>query len=118
MSREVFVVERRKDRSGWWIILIAAALIAYWKALIFACMIAGVYWLVRKGMAIEQARYDRKISRDAAKALRCDYENMMAMAGDPIGVYGDYTPPTMPMTGFNYQPLYYDNHDDGLRDWK
>lgn len=55
---------------------------------------------------------------------RCDDENAMVLRGDPAGVYGRYTPATLPLTQPRpLVPMYSDttdwyDYDDGLSDWR
>lgn len=75
--------------------------------------------LIRKLFVLWQAHKDRIISRQAAIALRAEYENMMALNGDPVGIYGRYDPVTMPATKPSILPGYsFDDYDDGLKEWK
>ena len=68
-------------------------------------------------------RRAKQISRNAALALRADHENQLAIMGDPMGVYGRYTPPTMPITAPHgvYEMrngIMFDDWNDGLEHWK
>lgn len=125
MSKEVYVVEHHKDRSGWWTILAAAAIMALWQWFLFAGVVVCIAWLARRGWLAYQEHRTRKFSRDAAIALRADHEHQMALAGDPLGIYGQYTPATMPITSVGIRAAHmkpmvaeFIDYDDGLKDWE
>lgn len=129
MAKQVFVVEEQKDRSGWAIIFVAAALIAFWKWIVVTAMFALFMVIIRLFYRYLKEREDRRISRDAAIAVRADYQNQLVMAGDPLGIEGEYPASTMPLTSYqmceedctgNYNRHYHmnlDDHNDGLKEW-
>jgi hypothetical protein len=96
VAKKIYVIEEKKDRSGWWVILVAGLLIAYWKvALAVALAIVGVY-LILQFIKGEQARRDYKRVNDAMLSMEADHQNMMYLQeGD---IYGRYQPVTMPIT--------------------
>jgi hypothetical protein len=122
MPRHYVVIEERKDPSGWWIVLIAAILIAFWKFIMVAVivgMIVGYLLIIRK------TKSDRKRVSDAWLAIKADHQNMLAAMGDPVGTYGEYDVYTMPITAPYYKddPVYdlcWPNtepmYNDGMRD--
>lgn len=127
MPREVFVVEHKKDKSGWLVIILGAAFVAFWKLVILFAICIGLFYICKWLKVAIDNHKDRCISRQAARRLRdemiaqrASYENRLAMAGDPVGIHGVYDPYTMPLTKpvFDYQPVYYNDYDDGLKDWK
>jgi hypothetical protein len=116
MSREVYVVDKRKDKSGWWVILLAAVLIAYWKVILWGCLFAAIAYATYKAYQAYQRLVAEHEMYNAAIAARADYENAEYLANGIIE--GQYPAATMPISErFTYQPIYYD-HDDGLKDWK
>lgn len=106
MTKRRFVIEERKDPSGWWIVLAAAILIAFWKVFLVAIVVAGLIWLLLK-------QSERKRVNNALLSMHADHQNILAAYGDPVGTYGEYDAYTMPLT----KPMY-DMYDDGMRDWK
>jgi len=44
MSKQ-YVITEKKDHSSWWIILVAAFLVAYGEAIMIGALIAGVCYL-------------------------------------------------------------------------
>jgi hypothetical protein len=69
--------------------------------------------------------YDREVDLDReaereSLLIRANYENAMYLRGDPVGVYGHYTPPTMPLTRplLPVEPRDWYDYDDGLTDWR
>lgn len=109
MSRYHIAINERKDPSGWWIVLLAAVFIAYWKVLLFFIIAGAVTWFL---LRLKQDRLAKKKVREAELNINADYENIMALRGDPAGTYGSYDAYTMPIT----RP--YTEYDDGLRNWK
>jgi hypothetical protein len=121
MSKEVFVIERRKDRSGWLVILAAAAIVTLWKWMLFAGVIVGLCYLIGRAKRAWDSHRDRVESRNAAIAMRADFEHQLSLRGDPVGVYGQYPAATMPITRpmiVPNRPIQLDDYDDGLRNWK
>lgn len=90
-------------------------------------------WLVRRAFVMACA-YDREVNldreaRQECLIIRANYQNWLAAQGDPAGIYGHYTPVTLPLTTpLINAPLIipqpepppwcdYD-YDDGLTEWK
>jgi hypothetical protein len=134
MSKEVFVIERRKDRSGWLVILAAAAIVTLWKWMLLAGVIVGLCYLVRRAKRAWDANRERIESRNASIAMRADFEHQLSLRGDPVGMYGQYPAATMPffpewpkvyhhdgttsMMVVPNKPIQLDDYNDGLKDWK
>lgn len=87
------------------------AVLGYAVLLKYAGWILFGAWLLLSGWAVGRAMraaraYDREVDldraaeREAATAIarRAEYENAAYLRGDPVGVYGHYTPPTLPLT--------------------
>jgi hypothetical protein len=125
MTRQVLTIETHKDRSGWGVILVAAVAMACQKFIILVAVFALCFWA---GWKLYQTYADHrgvKIARDAALARSADYQNRLAIAGDPLGYEGDYPCATMPITReqmtIKWDPTFHfnlDDYDDGLRAWK
>lgn len=114
MTTRRFVIEERKDPSGWWIVLAAAIFIAFWKVLLVAVIVVGLIWLLLKKRK-EQSDY--KQVNDAWLSMQADHQNMLYQQGDPMGTYGRFDPITIPNTMPQVPRDWYD-YDDGLRGWK
>jgi hypothetical protein len=95
-----YVITEEKDHSGWWIILVAAFLVAYGKAILVGAITAGILFLAyqlfkwyRKHQAVQQVEE----------------------------AYNYVDPPTKLITEGMYvwgNPEHYlDNYDDGMREW-
>jgi ascorbate-specific PTS system EIIC-type component UlaA len=95
MVRRYLIVEERNDPSGWWIVLFAAILIAFWKVLIIAIITSVI--IVYLWTTIKNKR-NLKITNNARLSMQADHQNMLAAQGDPVGTYGDYDAYTMPIT--------------------
>jgi hypothetical protein len=84
------------------------AVLGYAVLLKYAGWILFSLWILLSGRAIQRAMraarvYDREVDLDREAERECliiraNYENRMAALGDPAGVYGHYTPPTVPLT--------------------
>lgn len=63
-------------------------------------------WLVLKGVvplvkSWRAAARTRRLTAEAEREcllIRANYENAAHLRGDPVGTYGRYTPPTLPLT--------------------
>jgi len=118
--KEYILVERKKDKSGWLVLLGAAFFVAFWKWVLVSLIGYCIGLAIRKAWRLYQAHKDKMISRQASIAMRADHENQLAMAGDPVGIYGRYDAVTMPMT-YPLPPAVrvgWDDFDDGFKDWK
>lgn len=123
MTRHVYIVEEKKDRSGWLVLVGAAVLVAFWQVIFWA--IAGFviykagHWLYEKWRENQDAR----LSRQEALRLRCEYENQL---WQEAGIYeGQYAGATMPITQAQFDELIvptlyipYSDYNDGLKEWK
>ena len=117
--KEYILVERKKDKSGWLVLLGAAFFVAFWKWVLVSLVWFGIGLLAHKLWKMWRAHKDKMLSRRASIAMRADHENQLAMAGDPVGIYGRYDAATMPITNYSILPGYsFDNFDDGLKEWK
>lgn len=105
MSRKVYVVEQRKDRSGWLVTLAAAAMIAWWKYILIAALVVtflvAIIWLTHK-MAPGLKRIPAKKRVKKQRALM-DAPTQLITEG--MRVWGN-------------PEHYLDNYDDGMRGWR
>ena len=99
-------------------------------------LLVFVLWLFLKAVVplVKSWRDSARARRLTAQAerecliIRANYENAMYLRGDPVGVYGHYTPPTLPLTRplppaeprdwFDYDATDLDDYDDGLTEWR
>lgn len=110
------------------------ALVALSWLMKYAIPIAAIVlsvWLVRRAFVMARA-YDREanLDREARREgliIRANYQNWLAAQGDPVGVYGQYTPVTLPLTtplvnppliNPRPEPTPWYDYDDGLTEWK
>jgi hypothetical protein len=96
MARTIYVVDQRKDRSEWWVILAAGAILALWKYILVVSVTLAAIWLL----------YKATLWVGAAKANKREHDLMNA--------------PTQLMTsGMRVwgNPEHYIDYDDGMRDW-
>jgi hypothetical protein len=119
MAKQVYIVEQHKDRSGWAIIFLAALIIACWKWISLFIVFAAILWM---GYLVYQKYSEHKAwkaSNNAAIAARADRQFKLALAGDPLGIEGDYPAYTMPLTNaIPFLPDYnFDDYNDGLKEW-
>jgi hypothetical protein len=110
MSKQVYVVDKRRN-DGWWTILAAALIIVFIKELLLVACIAASCWAIYMMIRSHREAKAARMLDEAIISKRADYENMLAIQGDPAGVYGQYDAYTMPVT----KP--YGDYDDGLRSW-
>lgn len=95
-----------RSNGGWPVIIIAAFIFANWQWIVaLALILIGIaassrLFIVLGDRHLERQRYYAE--RDAEYRARADYQNSMAYRGDPDGLYGNYHPVTMPVTGPNY----------------
>lgn len=117
-----------------------AVLLKYAGWILLACFLLLSGWAITRAMRAAR-EYDREVDLDRAAERECllvraNYENAMYLRGDPVGVYGHYTPPTMPLTRplpaqayaqhnyaepcdwYDYGATDLDDYDDGLTDWR
>jgi hypothetical protein len=101
-----------------------AVLLKYAGWILLGVWILFGVWAVRRAMRTARA-YDREVNLDREAEREClliraNYENAAYLRGDPVGVYGHYTPPTMPLTRPlpPPEPVDWYDYDDGLTDWR
>ena len=89
--------------SGWGVLIAAAVIVAYGKWIMFAILIGVGIFVTAWGIDRLQRNYKIQKARvEADLAMirnRAEYENWLAYQGDPLGTYGQYSPPTMPLGG-------------------
>ena len=69
--------------------------------------------LAKQRRFTRQRRLEVEAWRNAELSWRAEYENDMAYRGDPVGIYGEYPPATMPLT----RPYEIDNTTYPRPDW-
>lgn len=114
-------------KDGYIVLLAASVIVAYTREVITIVVIAGLTYIVYRMIQERKRHKDLKLVNEAWIGLRADHENMLAMQGDPAGVYGAYDAYTMPLTREMYDsiqtvpqvwPTEYIDYNDGLKDWK
>jgi len=95
-----YVIKEEKDHSGWWIILIAAFLVAYGYIILIAAISAGILLLGYKLWQLHQSR--RKIKQ-------VEEENAYMYAQTQLITEG--------MRVWGNPEHYMDNFNDGMREW-
>ncbi|WP_181786816.1 hypothetical protein [Mycobacterium shimoidei] len=83
----------------------ASIIFAFAKWIVLGALIGVSLWAAVKAYAAWQAQRARRRAELAALRGRADWENRLALAGDPLGTYGEYTPATMPLADPPTQPL-------------
>jgi hypothetical protein len=79
-----------------------AVLLKYAGWILLSCFVLVSAWAIRRALCAARA-YDREVNLDREAERECliiraNYENAMYLRGDPVGVYGHYTPATVPLT--------------------
>jgi hypothetical protein len=101
MGKTIYVVEQRKDRSEWLVIFAAAALIAFWKWILVACIILATSWFLVHGYHwLEEAKVQKR-----AKQARILMDAPTKLITEGMRVWGN-------------PEHYLDNYDDGMREWR
>ena len=101
MAKTVYVVEQRKDRSEWLIILAAAAMIAFWKYILLAAICMAVSWLlVHAYLKLRKIKFKVK-----AKKERAWMDAPTKIITEGLRVWGN-------------PEHYLNDYDDGLRQWQ
>lgn len=95
-----YVITEEKDHSGWWIILIAAFLVAYGYVILIAAILAGVALLGYLFWKWYQPR--RKIKQVEESNNYVDAPTRLLTEG--MRVWGD-------------PEHYLNNYNDGMREW-
>jgi hypothetical protein len=100
MSKK-YVITEQKDHSGWWIILIAAFLVAYGYVILAFVIAVGVSWLGYQLWKWYKPR--RKVRQVEESNYYLDAPTQLITEG--MRVWGD-------------PEHYLDNYNDGMRDWR
>ena len=83
-------------------LIYAAIIYAYMPAIltgIFAlCVLYLIIFWARSAAQRRDRRDDARFARETDLIWRAEYENELAQRGDPVGIYGNYSPSTMPLT--------------------
>jgi len=79
-----------------------AVLLKYAGWILLGVWILLSAYVVRRALRVART-YDREVNLDRAAERECliiraNYQNAMYLRGDPVGVYGHYAPPTLPLT--------------------
>jgi hypothetical protein len=69
--------------------IVAGAIIKFW----YLIAIAGLCWVAWKCWQKAKAEDARTAAEDAQVMARADYEHHQFLAGNPVGLYGQYMPP-------------------------
>jgi len=113
MARRIYVERNSRTEDGCALIVIAFA-VFYGKELLILGTAIAITWLFLKYLKNrEQNRILRHVN-DVGLAMEADHQNMLALQGDPAGIYGRYDAYTLPMT----TQINLDDYNDGLREWR
>jgi uncharacterized membrane protein len=94
-----YVIEEQKDRSGWWIILVAGFLLAYGYAILIAAIITALIALAILGWVL----YRRRQQAKQVEETRAYMDAPTKLITEGMRVWGD--------------PEHYLDHNDGMREW-
>lgn len=97
MSRRTYTVTNGSN-DGWVVLLIAAMFVVYGQEILILATVVALVWVALRFVEARQQAKALKMVNEAAISMKADHENLLASMGDPAGVYGDWTPVTMPMT--------------------
>ena len=101
MAKTVYVVDQRKDRSEWLVILAAGAMIVFWKYILLVAICMAVSWLlVQTYLKISEIKFERKVKQERAWM---DAPTKLITEG--LRVWGN-------------PEHYLNDYDDGLRQWQ
>lgn len=104
MSKEIYVIQKRKDRSEWLIILAAAAMIAFWKWILIAAITMAVFLCIVKSYPyLKRIRFNKKANL-LHNAKFDEIEEPTKLITEGMWVWGD-------------PEHYLNDHDDGMRGW-
>lgn len=99
MSKK-YVITEEKDHSGWWIILVAAVLVAYGHVILIAGISIGIAWL---GYQLWKWYKPRRKAKQVEEANAWVYAPTQLIT-EGVRVWGD-------------PEHYLDDYDDGMREW-
>ena len=67
MAKTVYVVDQRKDRSEWLVILAAGAMIVFWKYILLVAICMAASWLlVQTYLKLREIKFERKVKQERA----------------------------------------------------
>ncbi|ORL03411.1 hypothetical protein A6F55_09330 [Prescottella equi] len=70
-------------------------IVTYWWLIVAAVVVAGLAYGSVKLWQHHQASAADAAAARAAVAARADYEHQQYLAGNPVGTYGQYAPPSV-----------------------
>ncbi|RDI32475.1 hypothetical protein DEU38_103208 [Rhodococcus sp. AG1013] len=74
-------------------LFVLGLIIKFWWVIVLALILAGAVYSGVKGRQRHQAREAAAATERANIAARAEYEHQQYLAGDDIGIYGQYQPP-------------------------
>jgi hypothetical protein len=109
MGKTVYVLEQRKDRSEWWVVVGAATLIVTYKYILVAGIVLVTTWLLYHGyQRLGNARVHNKVKYESDRRTK-EARDLMDAPTQLI---------TEGMRVWGNPEHYLDNYNDGMRDWR
>jgi hypothetical protein len=101
MVKRMYVIEEKKDRSGWWVILVAAFFVAYWNIV----LIIGISMLVAY-LLVQCYRWNKtRQAQKKAEAANAWMDAPTQLLTEGMRVWGN-------------PEHYVHDYDDGMRHWR